>query len=81
MIHRLKTKKGKERYKLRKQTVEPVFGTIKETIGFRHFYLRGLEKVGIEWDIVTMAYNLKRLFKMTEGTLQSGNGLLRAVKV
>lgn len=79
MRHRLKTKKGKERYKLRKQTVEPVFGTIKETLGFRHFHLRGLEKVNMEWDIVTLAYNFKRLFNMTGGLSLSVNGILRAV--
>jgi len=66
MGHRLKTAEGKERYKLRKQTVEPVFGTIKETLGFRSFHLRGLEKVQLEWDLVTLAYNFKRLFKITE---------------
>jgi transposase len=81
MRRRLKTKKGKERYKLRKQTVEPVFGTIKETIGFRHFHLRGMEKANLEWDIVTLAYNLKRLFNMTGGTLLSGNGVLKAVNI
>ena len=80
MRHRLKTKKGKERYKLRKQTVEPVFGTIKETLGFRHFHLRGLEKVSLEWDIVTLAYNFKRLFNMTGGIHLSKNGILKAVK-
>ena len=79
MIHRLKTKKGKERYKLRKQTVEPVFGTIKETLGFRHFQLRGLEKVELEWDIVTLAYNFKRLFNMTGSIHLSKNGVLKAI--
>jgi len=79
MTHRLKTKKGQDRYKLRKQTVEPVFGTIKETLGFRHFHLRGLEKAGIEWDIVTLAYNFKRLFNMTGGILLSEKGVLKAV--
>ena len=39
MIHRLRTKEGKERYKLRKQTVEPVFGIIKTVMGFRQFSL------------------------------------------
>ena len=75
----VKIKKGKDRYKLRKQTVEPVFGTIKETLGFRHFHLRGLEKAGIEWDIVTLAYNFKRLFNMTGGMLLSEKGVLKAV--
>jgi transposase len=64
MAHRLATHEGRERYKLRKQTVEPVFGIIKEAMGFRRFSLRGLEKVTLEWSLVTLAYNLKRLFHM-----------------
>ena len=65
MIHRLKTKEGKEKYKKRKETVEPVFGIIKSVLGFRQFLLRGLEKVNPEWDLVTLAYNFKRLYKLT----------------
>jgi len=79
MGRRLKTPEGEERYKLRKQTVEPVFGTIKETLGFRHFHLRGLEKAGLEWDIVALAYNFKRLFNMTGGFLLSEKDTLKAV--
>lgn len=45
----------------RKQTVEPVFGIVKEAMGFRQFLLRGLEKVETEWALVTLAYNCKRL--------------------
>ena len=67
MIHRLRTKEGKERYKLRKQTVEPVFGIIKTVMGFRQFSLRGKEKAGLEWDLVTLSYNLKRLYKLNDG--------------
>ena len=48
MRHRLKTKTGKALYKLRPQTVEPVFGIIKSAMGFRQFLLRGLEKVSLE---------------------------------
>jgi len=64
MKYRLKTKKGKEIYKLRKQTVEPVFGIIKSAIGFRNFRLRTLEKVMIEFELVKNAYNIKRLFNL-----------------
>ncbi|MCX6876265.1 MAG: transposase, partial [Verrucomicrobia bacterium] len=49
---------------LRKETVEPGFGIIKEAIGFRRFMLRGLEKAGLEWTLVTTSYNLKRLFDL-----------------
>jgi transposase len=62
MAHRLKTKEGRELYALRKQTVEPAFGIIKEAIGFRRFLLRGLEKTSLEWTLVTTSYNIKRLF-------------------
>jgi hypothetical protein len=47
---------------LRKQTVEPVFGIIKSVLGFRQFSIRGLDKVRGEWTLVTMAWNLKRMF-------------------
>ena len=60
--HRLATAGGKALYRLRKQTVEPVFGIIKEVLGFRRFMLRGKEKASLEWTLVSTAYNLKRLF-------------------
>lgn len=62
MAHRLKTEAGKALYKFRKQTVEPVFGIIKEVMGFRRFLLRGREKVSLEWTLVCVSYNLKRMF-------------------
>jgi transposase len=65
MRHRLQTKAGKKRYALRKQTPEPVFGIIKSVMGFRQFLLRGLEKVRGEWKLVTMAWNMKRMFALT----------------
>ena len=62
MAHRLKTPQGRALYALRKQTPEPVFGIIKSALGFRQFSLRGLENVRGEWRLVTMAWNLKRMF-------------------
>jgi len=64
MAHRVATKAGRRRYRQRQQTVEPVFGIIKQALGFRRFSLRGLEKVRLEWTLVTLAYNLKRLFHL-----------------
>lgn len=61
MRYRLRSAAGKALYKLRQQTVEPVFGIIKSVIGFRQFQLRGLEKVSLEWTLVCLAYNLRRL--------------------
>jgi hypothetical protein len=64
MKHRLETEAGRKLYGLRKQTVEPVFGIIKEIMGFRQFLLRGKEKVKTEWTLVTLSYNLKRLHRL-----------------
>jgi transposase len=64
MAHRLKSQAGRELYKLRKQTVEPVFGIIKEVMGFRRFRLRGWKKVSLEWTLVCVSYNLKRMFAL-----------------
>jgi transposase len=67
MRHRLKTRGGKRLYKLRQQTVEPVFGIIKAALGFRQFRLRGQVKVSLEWTLVCLAYNLKRLHQLGAG--------------
>ena len=64
MVHRLKTPEGKNLYALRKQTPEPVFGIIKSVMSFRQFSMRGLEKVRGEWSLVTMAWNIKRMFTL-----------------
>lgn len=61
MLYKLRTQAGKAIYKLRKSTVEPVFGIIKEVMGFRQFSLRGLIAAAGEWNLVCLAYNLKRL--------------------
>jgi len=68
MKQRLKTAAGRAQYKLRQQTVEPVFGIIKSVLGFRQFLLRGVEKVGLEWQWVCVAYNLKRLHILGAGS-------------
>src|SRR5450432_1722370 len=64
MAYKLRTPEGRALYALRKQTPEPVFGIIKSVLGFRQFSLRGLEKVRGEWSLVTMAWNLKRMFAL-----------------
>jgi transposase/IS5 family transposase len=61
MKYRLKTIQGRKLYGLRKQTVEPVFGIIKSVMGFRQFLLRGLASVRGEWNLVAMAWNIKRM--------------------
>src|SRR5690606_11342813 len=62
--HRLKTPKGKALYALRKQTPEPVFGIIKSVMGFDQFSLRGIDNVKGEWNLVTMSWNIKRMFAL-----------------
>jgi hypothetical protein len=64
MTHRLQTPRGRALYALRKQTPEPVFGIIKSVLGFRQFLLRGLDAVRGEWRLVTLAWNLKRMFAL-----------------
>jgi transposase len=64
MAHRLKTAEGRTLYALRKQIPEPVFGIIKSVMGFRQFLLRGIDGVRGEWSLVTMAWNMKRLFAL-----------------
>jgi Transposase DDE domain len=65
MLHRLATPQRKKLYALRKQVSEPVFGIIKSVLGFRQFLLRGLDKVRGEWSLVTMAWNMKRMFALS----------------
>ena len=64
MAAKLESEEGRALYKLRQQTVEPVFGIIKAVLGFTEFSLRGRDKVAGEWDLVALAYNCKRLHKL-----------------
>jgi transposase len=67
MAYKLRTEIGNALYRLRKSTVEPVIGIIKEILGFRQFSLRGLFAAGGEWTLVCLAYNLKRLHTLQIG--------------
>lgn len=62
MDHRPKRPEGKKLYALRKQIPEPVFAIIKSVLGFRQLLLRGLDHVRGEWSLVTMTWNIKRMF-------------------
>jgi len=64
MTYQLQTPGGKKLYALRKQVPEPVFGIIKSVLGFRQFLLRGIDRVRGEWSLVTMAWNMKRMFAL-----------------
>jgi transposase len=62
MRRKLRTKKGRRYYALRKELPEPVFGQIKQARGFRQFLLRGLDKVRGEWKFICTGHNLLKLF-------------------
>lgn len=62
MRRKLKTKQGRQRYGLRKELSEPVFGQIKQARGFRQFLLRGTVKVHGEWQLICTGHNLLKLF-------------------
>jgi len=63
MRRKLKTKRGRERYKLRQTSVEPVFGTIKEQFGLRQFLLRGQDKVCSIWGFTCAVHNIMKLYR------------------
>ena len=66
MAEKLKTEEGRKIYRQRACTVEPVFGIVKHVLGFRQFLLRGLNRVTGEWNLVCLAYNLKRLHTLRQ---------------
>ena len=68
MAEKLASEEGRALYTLRRQTVEPVFGVIKAVLDFAGFSLRGLDKVEGEWTLVALAYNCKRLHKLSLAT-------------
>ena len=72
MRDKMKTEEAKSIYQMRKIVVEPVIGDIKENYGFTKFYLRGLEKVKIELNLISIVHNLKKIY-MLRGKINSGN--------
>ena len=67
MRRKLQTKRDRQRYALRMETVEPFFGPIKQGREFRQFLLRGLEKVQGEWSLICAGHNLLKLFRFGAG--------------
>jgi transposase/IS5 family transposase len=65
MRARMRTESGRELYSNRKTTVEPVFGNIKTAMGIRGFLLRGFQKVSGEWQLICMAFNMRKAFGLT----------------
>jgi transposase len=72
MAVKLQTPAGRDIYRLRKCTIEPVIGIIKETMGFRQFSVRGLANANGEWLLVCLAYNIKRLHTLLGGIVPAG---------
>ena len=68
MRRKLRTKRGRQHYGLRKEPVEPMFGQIKQGRGFQQFLLRGLEKVNGEWPLICTGHNLLKLFRSGAGS-------------
>jgi transposase len=64
MKEKMETDEAKEVYRLRKQTVEPIIGNIKQNLGFREFLLKGLEKVKIEVNLMSIAHNLQKIWRL-----------------
>ena len=67
MAEKLKSPEGRALYRRGVCTVEPVFGVIQAVLGFGQLLLRGLKKVGGEWALVCLAYNVKRLHQLAAG--------------
>ena len=63
MRRRLRSPAGRGIYRRRKALVEPVFGVLKQQRGLRQFRLRGLQRVGIEFTLAALGYNLSRMYQ------------------
>ncbi|MEW6349681.1 MAG: transposase [Thermodesulfobacteriota bacterium] len=67
MRRKFKTKQGKKMYSKRKESVEPVFGQVKDARGIRSFLFRGLETVKAEWNLICMTHNVLKLWRYIWG--------------
>src|SRR5690554_7730258 len=63
MRRKLRTKRGRERYKLRQTSIEPTYGYIKEELGLRQFLLRGQDKVRSIWRFTCAVHNILKLYR------------------
>lgn len=81
MAIKLSTDEAKQRLIVRKTTVEPVFGNLKENLGFRRFSLRGLENVKNEFKLMAIAHNINKLFKMKDTIITSVRDFLSSLFV
>lgn len=72
MARKLRTKKGRERYARRKGMIEPIFGQIKQVLGFRQFSLRGLASMRGEWRLLCVVHNLLKLWRHAQEVAVAG---------
>ena len=63
MARKLRTKKGREMYAKRKGIIEPIFGQLKQVLGFRQFSMRGLAAMRGEWRLMCTVHNLLKLWR------------------
>jgi transposase len=63
MARKLRTKKGREVYAKRKGIIEPIFGQLKQVLGFRQFSMRGLATMRGEWRLMCIVHNILKLWR------------------
>ncbi len=69
MARKLRTKDGREKYARRKAIIEPIFGQVKQVLGFRQFSLRGLAAMRSEWRLMCAVHNLLKLWRHTRAAV------------
>jgi transposase len=69
MARKLRTKTGREKYARRKAIIEPIFGQVKQVLGFRQFSLRGLAAMRSEWRLMCAVHNLLKLWRHTQAAV------------
>ena len=72
MARKLRTKKGREMYAKRKGIIEPIFGQLKQVLGFRQFSLRGLASMRGEWRLMCTVHNLLKLWRHAQRVAMAG---------
>jgi transposase len=69
MARKLRTKKGRATYAKRKGIIEPIFGQLKQVLGFRQFSLRGLASMRGEWRLLCVVHNLLKLWRAPQAAI------------
>ena len=72
MARKLRTKKGREMYAKRKGMIEPIFGQLKQVLGFRQFSMRGLASMRGEWRLMATVHNLLKLWRKDQKLAMAG---------